>query len=386
MPIKVLPSELASKIAAGEVVERPASVVKELVENALDAGASQLTVEIKGGGVEYIRVTDDGAGIPAEELELAFQRHATSKLQTQDQLDAVATLGFRGEALPSIAAVSHLVMTTRPPQSDAGHQIELQWGKKVRTGPQGAPAGTSVGVSDLFGNLPARRKFLRSASTEAGRVQELVARYALAYPAVRFQLVSDGRRQFTTSGNHQSRETLLAVYGPEVANGMLEISGQDPETGYQIEGYISAPSLNRANRTYMTFFVNRRWIQNRMLSFALEEAYHGLLPDKRFPLAVVNLSLPYADVDVNSHPAKREVRFHQENKVFSVLQRTVRAALVADSPVPQMLAPGAEAPAVGPTPAYGPSFFFPYCVLGIEERGLGRATGCGRAETSPAGT
>ncbi|MCI0782524.1 MAG: DNA mismatch repair endonuclease MutL [Chloroflexi bacterium] len=357
MPIQVLPPELASKIAAGEVVERPASVVKELLENALDAGASQLTVEIKGGGVEYIRVTDDGAGIPADELELAFQRHATSKLQSQDQLDAVATLGFRGEALPSIAAVSHLVMTTRPAQSDAAHQIELQWGKKIRTGPQGAPAGTSIGVSDLFGNLPARRKFLRSASTEAGRVQELVARYALAYPDVRFQLVSDGRRQFTTSGNHQSRETLLAVYGPEVANGMLEISGQDPETGYQVEGYVSAPSLNRANRTYMTFFVNRRWIQNRMLSFALEEAYHGLLPDKRFPLAVVNLSLPYADVDVNSHPAKREVRFHQESKVFSVLQRTVRAALVADSPVPQIPAPGTGAPAVGPVSAYSPSFF-----------------------------
>ena len=357
MPIKVLPPQLASKIAAGEVIERPASVVKELLENSLDAAASRVSVEIKGGGIEQLRVTDDGVGIPATELELAFRRHATSKLETQEQLDAVATLGFRGEALPSIAAVSHLDMTTRPSQANTGQHIELRWGDGVSSGPQGCSAGTSVVVSDLFGNLPARRKFLKSPSTEASRIQELVARYALAYPAVSFQVTSNGRRLLTTPGNGKPLETLLAVYGAEVANGMLEVHGEDPETGVRVDGFVSAPSLHRSNRTYMTFFVNRRWIQNRMLSFALEEAYHGLLPDKRYPLAVLNLGIAYSDVDVNSHPAKREVRFHNEGKVFSTLQRTARAALVADSPVPQMRSPGGPASLAVPAPYAGPSFF-----------------------------
>lgn len=357
MPIKVLPPELAGKIAAGEVIERPASVVKELLENSLDAGASQVTVEIKSGGVEQVRVTDDGVGIPSSELELAFQRHATSKLGTEEQLEAVATLGFRGEALPSIAAVSHLAMTSRPLKAEAGHRIDLIWGKQFRVGPQGCPAGTLVDVSDLFGNMPARRKFLKSRPVETARVHELVSRYALAYPAVRFRLVSDGRRLLTTPGNGKPEETLLAVYGSEVANGMLEVHGEDPETGYQVDGFASAPSLHRSNRTYMTFFANQRWIQSRMLSFALEEAYHGLLPDKRYPLAVLNLSLSYGDVDVNSHPAKREVRFHREGKVFATLQRAVRATLVADSPVPELRTPGAVFGRGSPAPASGPSFF-----------------------------
>ena len=326
MPIKVLRPELAAQIAAGEVVERPASVVKELVENSVDAGASQVIVEIKGGGVEQIRVTDDGEGIPAAEVEQAFLHHATSKLTTPEQLDAIATLGFRGEALPSITAVSRLVMTTRPHQANGGCQIELRWGQKVREGAQGSPPGTSVAVSDLFGNLPARRKFLKSSSAEAGRVNEMVSRYALAYPNIRFQLTVDGRTALTTPGRGRLWEALLAVYGPEVASGMLEVQGEDPELGYRVEGLVSAPSLHRANRTYMTFFVNQRWIQSRLLSFALEESYHGLLPEKRYPLAVLNLGIPYADVDVNCHPAKREIRFRQERKVYATLQRAVRAA------------------------------------------------------------
>lgn len=357
MPIRVLPPPLASKIAAGEVVERPASVAKELVENSLDAAAARIVVEIKGGGVEELRVTDDGVGIPATELELAFRRHATSKLETQEQLDAVTTLGFRGEALPSIAAVSHLAMTTRPLGAGTGQHIELLWGDKVGSGPQGCSAGTSVVVSNLFGNLPARRKFLKSASTEASRIHEMVARYALAYPLVSFQVTNDGRRLLSTPGNGKPLETLLAIYGAEVASGMLEVHWEDPDSRSRVDGFISAPSLHRSNRTYITFFVNQRWVQSRMLSFALEEAYHGLLPDKRYPLAAVNLTIPYADVDVNCHPAKREVRFHHESKVFSSLQRTVRAALVAGSPVPQMRTPGG-ATAMGAPPAYaGPSFF-----------------------------
>lgn len=354
MPIKVLPPDLASKIAAGEVVERPASAVKELVENSLDAGASQITVEIQGGGVQQIRVTDDGSGIPVDQVELAFQRHATSKLDSQAQLESMSTLGFRGEALPSIAAVSDLTLTTRSADADAGHTVRLKWGTFTHSGAQGAAAGTSVTVSDLFGNLPARRKFLRTNSTEASRVQELVSRYALAYPHVRFLLTVDGKQQLLTPGTGNPKDALAAVYGLDVAEQMLEVHGEDAEAGYRVDGFISPPNLNRANRTHMAFFVNRRWIQSRMLSFSLEEAYHGLLPDRRYPLAALNLDIPYSQVDVNSHPSKREIRFHQEGKAFSTLQRAVRAVLVAESPVPQMRPP---APLSGASATEGPSFF-----------------------------
>ena len=358
MTIRVLPPELASRIAAGEVVERPASVVKELLENSLDAGASRITVEIQAGGVGQVRISDDGRGIAASEVELAFQRHATSKLQTQDQLEAVATLGFRGEALPSIAAVSQLSLTTRVCEAESGHQVQLQWGELARSGPQGCPPGTTVSVSDLFGNLPARRKFLKSSAAETSRVHDLVARYAMAYPEVRLQLIVDSRSVITTPGSGKAREILLELYGAEVASSMLEISSADPETGYAVDGFVSPASVNRANRTYMTFFINRRWVQNRMLSYALEEAYHGLLPEKRYPLSAINLSLPHRDVDVNSHPAKRDVRFHQEGRVFSTLQKAVRAALMADSPVPQMRAPsGALVSELSPPAGAGTSFF-----------------------------
>jgi len=334
MLIKVLEPELASQIAAGEVVERPVSVVKELVENCLDAGATQITVEIKGGGVDQVRVIDDGEGIPANQVALAFQHHATSKLTHQEQLDSIGTLGFRGEAIPSIAAVSQMTLTTRPRDASGGQQVRYQWGQKLSEGAQGCSPGTAVTVSDLFGNLPARRKFLKSNSAETSRIRELINRYALAYPEVRFQLVVEGRALVATPGSGNPAEALLAVYETDIASGMLRVQTDDPESGYGVDGFASAPRLNRANRTYMTFFINRRWIQSRMLSFALEEAYHGLLPERRYPLAALNLTLPYPDVDVNSHPAKREVRFLDESKVYSTLQRAVRAALIADSPVP----------------------------------------------------
>ena len=359
MSIKILPPGLAAKIAAGEVVERPSSVVKELVENSIDAGASQITVEIKSGGVEQIKVIDDGHGIPTEEVAIAFQRHATSKIDNQEQLDAIATLGFRGEALPSIAAVSRSVITTRQPLEPGGFRLELLWGETVFSGPQGCPAGTAVEVSDLFGNLPARRKFLRSSSAETSRIQELVSRYALVFPGIRFQLLVDGRVSFTSPGNGLPREALLAVYGPQAATAMLEVRGEDSETGYQVDGFAGAPSLTRANRTYMTFFVNRRWVQSRMLSYAVEEAYTGLLQVKRYPMAAVNISMPYEEVDVNSHPSKREVRFREESRVFSVVQRAVRAVLVADSPVPNLAPPPdfdypvAVAPSFFPRSAFG---------------------------------
>ncbi len=359
MSIRVLPPDLAAKIAAGEVVERPASVVKELVENSIDAGSSQITVEIKAGGVEQIKVIDDGHGIPSEEVAPAFQRHATSKIDNQEQLDAIATLGFRGEALPSIAAVSNTVITTRQPLDPGGFRMELRWGEETSSGAQGCPPGTAIEVSDLFGNLPARRKFLKSSSAETSRIQELVSRYALVFPGIRFQLVVDGKVSFTSPGNGLPREALLAVYGPQAATAMLEVHGEDSESGYQVDGFAGAPSLTRANRTYMTFFVNRRWVQSRMLSFAVEEAYTGLLQVKRYPLAALNISIPYEDVDVNYHPSKREVRFREENRVFSAVQRAVRSVLVADSPVPNLAPPSdpdyptAVAPSFFPRSAFG---------------------------------
>ena len=339
MPIKVLPPELAALIAAGEVVERPASVVKELVENAIDAGATQITVELRAGGTDLIRVVDNGAGIPADEAPLAFHRHATSKLADAAQLDCVATMGFRGEALPSIAAVSRVSLQTRPPDENAGFRMTLLWGEPQEWGREGCAPGTALEVAQLFGNQPARRKFLRSAQAETGRAQEVVSHYALAYPEIRFRLTGDGRALLSTPGNGQPREALQAVYGAPAAAAMLEIHAADPETGYAVEGYAGAPSVSRANRTYMTFFVNRRWIQNRLLAYAVEEAYTGLLPVKRYPMAAINVIMPYGEVDVNSHPAKREVRFHQERPLFALTQRAVRAALVSDSPVPSAAAP-----------------------------------------------
>ena len=334
MPIRLLPPDLAARIAAGEVVERPVSVVKELLENSIDAGASQISIEIKSGGVQLIRVVDNGEGIPADEVHLAFHRHATSKLTSPEQLDSVPTMGFRGEALPSIAAVSRVEIRTRPLSEPAGHRLTLQWGESVDSGIDGCAPGTAIEVSDLFGNQPARRKFLRSAQSETSRVQEMVSRYALAYPEIRFRLLNDGRESLATPGNGDPREALLGVYGSQVAANMLEVYAEDPETGYAVEGFAGAPSVSRANRTYITLFVNRRLIQSRMLAYAVEEAYAGLLQVKRYPVAAVNVVLPYGDVDVNSHPAKREVRFHNESRVFSLTQRAVRAALMAESPVP----------------------------------------------------
>ncbi len=355
MPIKVLPPELASKIAAGEVIERPASAVKELVENSLDAGASRITVQVKDGGVALLRVTDDGEGIAPSEIETAFCRHATSKLQSQEQLDAIATLGFRGEALPSIAAVSRVVLTTRTSQAESGRRAEFLWGERAYDRGQGCPVGTTIDVSDLFGNLPVRRKFLRSKSAETSRIQELVGRYALAYPAVAFQLEADGRRLLSTSGSNRPREALLAVYGAEIAEGMLEVAAEEPDG--RLHGFISAPNLHRSNRTYMSFFVNRRWVQSRMLSFALEEAYHGLLAERRYPVAAIHITMPYENVDVNTHPTKREVRFHQEGKVFSLLQRAVRATLMAESPVPPLHVPSEGTNRAFSPPAANASFF-----------------------------
>ena len=293
MPIRVLPPEVAARIAAGEVVERPASVVKELVENALDAGASRISIEIAAGGVDSIRVSDDGCGIAADEIEKAFERHATSKLENDADLARVVTLGFRGEALPSIAAVAEVEMVSRPPQSDSAACIRLVPEAPAEVTAKGAPVGTSITVRQLFARLPARRKFLRSAASETSAVASVVSHYALAYPEVRFALALDGRQTLQTPGSGDLRDAVSAVYGAELAEGMLEVGGSQEQgarsQGIAVDGLVGPPHVSRAGRGYVSLFVNRRWIQNRRLAYAVEEAYQGLLMTGRRPVAVLQL-------------------------------------------------------------------------------------------------
>ena len=345
MPIRVLPPAVAARIAAGEVVERPASVVKELVENALDAGASRISIEIASGGVDSIRVSDDGCGVAADEIEKAFERHATSKLDSDADLARVLTLGFRGEALPSIAAVAEVEMVSRPPQSDSAACIRLAPEVPIAVTAMGAPVGTSITVRRLFARLPARRKFLRSAASETSAVASVVSHYALAYPEVRFGLALDGRQTLQTPGSGDLRDAVSAVYGAELAEGMLDVGGsQEPGAGSQgigVGGLIGPPHVSRAGRGYVSLFVNRRWILNRRLAYAVEEAYQGLLMTGRRPVAVLQLTVPHEEVDVNVHPTKAEVRFRDESAVFGSIQRAVRRALLIGAPVP--VASGAQA-------------------------------------------
>ncbi len=336
MGIELLSEQLASQIAAGEVVERPASVVKELVENALDAGATNVTVDIRGGGSELVQVADDGAGIPAGEVLLAFQRHATSKLRSAAELAAISTLGFRGEALAAIAAVSQLTVVTRALPAAAGTRAALEGGRLISEDTVGAPAGTVIAVENLFYNVPARRKFLKAVTTEKRLIDEHVTRYALAYPGVRFRLSHDGRVTFQSQGSGALLDVLVAVYGAETARELLPVeavASRRNDEEIAVSGYAGPPGLHRANRSQITLFVNGRWIRDNRLTYAIIQAYHTLLPVGRYPVAVIFIELPYSQVDVNVHPAKTEVRFRQPDAVFSAVQRAVRQTLLAGSPV-----------------------------------------------------
>lgn len=349
MPIHILAPEVASKIAAGEVVERPASAVKELIENSLDAGATRIAVEAEGGGVRLIKVSDNGCGLEPEEAPLAFQRHATSKVASAEDLEAIATLGFRGEALPSIAAVAEVTMLTRPSERLAGAFLRMKGGQVVESGPRGCPAGTSVTIRGLFADVPARLKFLKSVATESGHISHLLNMFALAFPEVRFSLTLDGRTSFQSPGSGKLEDVLVKLFGPEVAGAMLPVRSAD-RASPQVWGFVSPPSVSRATRgTHL--FVNRRWVQSRMLSYAVEEAYSGLIMAGRHPLAVLHISLSYQEVDVNVHPAKAEVRFRDERAVFAAVQKAVRGALVELAPVPS---PRPQAVSVEPWPSPRP--------------------------------
>ncbi|HMQ52815.1 MAG TPA: DNA mismatch repair endonuclease MutL [Anaerolineae bacterium] len=352
MAIQVLPPDVAAKIAAGEVVERPASVVKELVENAIDAGAATIRVEVQQGGKRLIRVMDDGCGIPAEQVPLAFARHATSKLRTVEDLNRVTTLGFRGEALASIAAVSRLTLTTRPAHQAAAARVQFDGGHQTRLDSAGSPAGSIITVENLFFNVPARLKFLKAEATETGHIHRIVSHYALAYPHIRFSLQSDGRLTFQTGGSGQLFDALAAVFSLETARQMLAVSGSEaadpaePDSAVSVFGYTGATSLHRGTRDQIIFFVNKRWIQDRSLNQAVVQAYHTFLPVGRYPVAILNLDIDPAQLDVNVHPTKAEVKFQDTRLIFKVVQRAVRQAVIEAAPVPSY------GTAVAPSPGY----------------------------------
>jgi DNA mismatch repair protein MutL len=338
MPIHVLPDDVVSQIAAGEVVERPASVVKELVENAIDAGARDIRVEARAGGMALIRVSDDGIGIPRAEAEVAFRRHSTSKLTTAEDLSHIRTLGFRGEALSSIAAVSRMTLDTRAQHEDVGTRVRVEAGRVASRHDTGRPPGTAVTMEDLFYNVPARRKFLRTVRTERGHIDAFITRYAMAYPAIRFTLVHGGKTAFQSPGNGRLRDVVIAVYGLEIGAAVLDILPGAPVPGPAIEvtGLVSPPSLHRANRGFITLFVNGRWIRDARITYAVIQAYHTMLPAGRYPLGIVMITMSPEDVDVNVHPTKAEVRFRSSDAVFRAVQKAVRNTLLDSAPVPAM--------------------------------------------------
>ena len=334
MPIRVLSDELASQIAAGEVVERPASVVKELVENALDAGARQVRIRVEGAGQKLIEVLDDGHGIPADEVPLALARHATSKLHRVEDLGRIGSLGFRGEALAAIGSVARLTLISRTSDSPQATSLQANGGKIGQVQPSGAPIGTAVLVEDLFYNTPARRKFLKSDATERRHITNLISRYALAYPQVRFSLALDGRHVLQSSGSGDRRELLALLYNPDLARRMVAVDADYDDV--KVSGFLGPTDATRANRGELTFFVNGRWVQDLALSTAVVQGYRGMLMVGRYPIAVLFIELSTSAVDVNVHPTKAEVRFVDRNDVFSIVQRAVRRALLAHAPVPEV--------------------------------------------------
>lgn len=334
MPIKVMPDALASRVAAGEVVERPASVVKELIENSLDAGASRVDVELENGGRNLIRVIDDGHGIQADELALAFERFATSKVDESSDLVAIPTLGFRGEALPSIAAVSDITAVSRHVEAQDGAECNVAFGSAPQVIAAGAPTGTSVSVRQLFRNVPARLKFLSSPTAESARVTTLVGQMALIRSDVKFRLTVDGVVRLNTPGDFDHAAALASVYRVRDISTLINLT-PDRDAAFNVGGAIALPSSHFGRRSHITIAVNGRLVHSYRLGYAVERGFQGYLPDRRFPMAVINVIVPLDDVDVNVHPQKTEVRFRREGLAFSVIENTVRSVLASHAPVRQ---------------------------------------------------
>lgn len=334
MTIQKLSDTIASQIAAGEVVDRPVSVVKELIENAIDAGATEIRVEINKAGRELIRVNDNGEGIQPSELELAVSRHATSKLSKTEELFDIKTLGFRGEALASIGSVSHLNLISRPAELDLAAKLTVDGGENSKVHRVAAPQGTEITVEDLFFNVPARLKFLRKDITEAKHITGLVTRYAMAYPWIRWSLIQNGNPEFQSTGSGDRFEILQALFGTQESKSLMPLEFNDKDL--TIAGFISDLSLTRSNRKDITLFVNGRWVQDPMLTAAVIRAYNTMLMVGRYPVVVLFLEIPTHLVDVNVHPTKAEVRFREQDQVFSGVQRAIRRGLLAYTPIPDL--------------------------------------------------
>lgn len=323
--IVLLDKEVINQIAAGEVVERPASVVKELVENSIDAGSSKIFIEIKEAGLREIKVVDNGIGMTEEEALLAIKRHATSKIKKIEDLKFINTLGFRGEALPAIASVSKLTLITRPSELAAGTKLVIEGGDLKNVTTVGCPGGTQITVKDLFYNTPARRKFLKSTVTETNVVSDLIIRYALGYPGIAFHFYVNNKCCLATNGCGNPLDVASLVYGKEVARHLIRILYQEEEVG--MDGIISIPPFTRASRNYQFFFINKRLVRNKLLFQAIEGAYMSYIPKFRFPLAVIYLTLDPATVDVNVHPTKSDVRFQNTDLIKRVIYNGIRNAL-----------------------------------------------------------
>lgn len=338
--IQVLSPTIANQIAAGEVVERPASIVKELVENAIDAGSTAITVEMEGGGVDYLRVTDNGGGIEACQVPTAFLPHATSKIATAADLERIHTLGFRGEALASIAAVAKVSLVTRVPEAEEGTKIILHGGEIISCGPAACAGGTSIEVTDVFYNVPARRKFLKSHRSEAAAVGDLVSRVILSHPAISFRLLNTGKQIYKSAGDGELKNAVYCVYGSEVLEHLRPLAFDDGKLS--ITGLLGTEQLARPNRLQQSLYVNGRYIRSQRLSFAVQRAYDTRLMGGRFPFFVMGLSIPWEEVDVNVHPQKLEVRFREEDAVFRAV--TVACRMALGDPVAPLVR-GADIPA-----------------------------------------
>ena len=348
--IRVLADHVANQIAAGEVVERPASVAKELVENSIDAGARRITIEIEAGGRRLLKVSDDGEGMVRDDAILAFERHATSKIRETDDLNAIGTLGFRGEALASIASVAKVELTTCIEGANAATRVTIDGGRMRDVKDAAHPRGTTLIVRDLFFNIPARRKFLRSEATETYHLTNLVTHYALAHPEIAFTFVNNGREVVRTAPAKDLRERAYQIFGEEFLKNLLEVDGGDPQFA-RVSGFVSAPMDRRTSRDSQYLFVNRRFVRDRMIGRALTEAYRSILPHGVYPAALLFIETPLEEVDVNVHPAKTEVRFRRQAAVADAVRESVRAALASASYVPPPEQPSAPEPIMTATAA-----------------------------------
>ena len=332
--IAVLDQNTIDKIAAGEVVERPSSVVKELVENAIDAGATAVTVEITDGGKKLIRITDNGSGMEAEQIPLAFLRHATSKIEKVEDLEHIASLGFRGEALSSIAAVSQVELITKTPSSVSGSRYVIEGGQEHSLEELGAPEGTTFLVRNLFYNTPARSKFLKSDMTEANYIHTLMEQLALSHPEISFKYIQNKQVKLHTSGNYSVKDVIYSVYGREIARALLDVSQEN--SFMKIEGFVGKPEIARGNRSFENYYINGRYVKNNIITKAIENAYRGFLMQHKFPFVSLRMEMEGNDLDVNVHPAKREVRFAREQEVYDAVYDTVRAALTRREMIPKV--------------------------------------------------